>query len=204
MNYLVLDLEMTGDDPSWHEIIQIGACLFDSEWNELGRYLQNVYPENEESFSMPSYKVHGLSLEDLDDAPMLHDVLPEFENWIIKTAAKGARVQDWQREGYLKGIQIVGQGIANDINFLRTAYRNIHLNWNFSYKSLDLQNLSFFLFEILRHNGQQTPRSLSLQSVAQFFGRERESDIHNALEDAALTGFCIKSVLDYAKRLKLS
>ena len=83
MPFLVLDLEMTGGDPGWHEIIQIGAVLYDDNWKELGQYLTNVYPENEESVSDYAEKIHGLSLIDLDDAPMMHDVLPLFEDWII-------------------------------------------------------------------------------------------------------------------------
>ncbi len=51
MPYLVLDLEMTGPDPGWNEIIQIGAVLFDDNWQLLGTYLHNVFPEDEESFT---------------------------------------------------------------------------------------------------------------------------------------------------------
>ena len=81
--YLVLDLEMTGDDPGWHEIIQIGAVMFDDNWNKLGTFLSNVYPENEESFSIPSAAVHGLTLEILEDAPMIYDVIEEFDENLL-------------------------------------------------------------------------------------------------------------------------
>jgi len=58
MHYLSLDLEMTGLEPGWHEIIQIGACLYNEQWEEQGRFLQNVYPQNEESYSLPALDVH--------------------------------------------------------------------------------------------------------------------------------------------------
>ncbi|MCH2042969.1 MAG: 3'-5' exonuclease [Saprospiraceae bacterium] len=203
MAYLVIDLEMTGGDPSWHEIIQIGACLFDHNWELKGKYLQNVYPENEESFSMPAYEVHGLSLDELNDAPMMYDVLPAFENWIIETLAGHKNVPEWDRAKYLKRVRICGQSILGDVNFLQFAYRHEKMKWPFSYKLLDLLNLSFFLFKILRANDQATPKSQSLDAVSEFFGYERTSDIHNAQEDALLTGYCLRDVMAYCEKLEL-
>jgi DNA polymerase-3 subunit epsilon len=66
-----------------------------------------------------------------------------------------------------------------------------------------LYQLSLFLFKILEANGKSTPKSLSLGAVAEYFGFERKEDIHNALEDAELTGKCLKEVLGYAEKLKL-
>ena len=51
MPYLVVDLEMSGPEPGYHEIIQIGAVLLNDNWVELGTYLSNVYPENEEALT---------------------------------------------------------------------------------------------------------------------------------------------------------
>ena len=60
MPYLVVDLEMSGPEPGYHEIIQIGAVLLNDNWVELGTFLTNVYPENEEAFTASAEKVHGL------------------------------------------------------------------------------------------------------------------------------------------------
>ncbi|GAB4408544.1 MAG: hypothetical protein OHK0053_35310 [Microscillaceae bacterium] len=202
--YLVLDLEMTGFEPGWHEIIQIGACLFDENWQEKGRYLQNVYPENEEAFSLYAEKVHGLSQADLDDAPMMHEVIPELEEWILEKLGWRGRFED--RHTYFRkfrDILLCGQGVVNDINFLKFAYRQEKIDWPFSYRMLDLQSLSFLLFRILEANGQTVPRSFGLDAVAAFFGYEREGQEHNALEDAVITSQCLKSVLAYTQKLKL-
>lgn len=204
MHYLVLDLEMTGPEPGWNEIIQIGACLYDENWNELGQYLSNVYPENEESFSSYAEKVHNLSLADLDDAPMIYDVLPAFEAWILETAGmREDRLSAEQRRRFLRDVIICGQSVINDINFLRFAYRHEKLEWPYSHKLIDLHTLSFFLFQILERNGVQVPRSLSLKAVAAFFGFEREGEHHNALEDAVITAKCLKQVMAYSQRLQL-
>jgi DNA polymerase III subunit epsilon len=201
--YLVIDLEMTGDDPGWHEIIQIGAVMFDDNWNKLGTFLSNVYPENEESFSIPSAAVHGLTLEILEDAPMIYDVIESFEKWACDTAMGHNKWKEDQKAGILKNIVLCGQSVYHDINFLRYAYRSEHQDWPFSYKNIDLYQLSLFLFKILEANGKTVPKSLSLGAVAEYFGFERAEDTHNALEDSELTGKCLKKVLGFAERLKL-
>jgi DNA polymerase-3 subunit epsilon len=194
MAFLVLDIEMTGPEPGWNEIIQIGAELFDDEWRSLGTYLQNVYPENEEAFTAKSEEVHGLSLDDLEEAPMIYDVIPEFEKWIKKLN---------MNKPNLSNVVICGQSVINDINFLRYAYRNEKLNWPFSNKSIDLHTVSYLFFQILSKNGRTTPRSLSLGSVATYFGFEREEETHNALEDAQLTAKCFKEFFKLINKTKL-
>lgn len=193
MPFLVLDIEMTGPEPGWNEIIQIGAELFNDQWVSLGTYLQNVYPENEEAFSVKSEEVHGLSLADLEDAPMIYEVIPEFEKWIRSKGGSSTRLSD---------VVICGQSVIYDINFLRFAYRHEKMKWPFSNKMLDLHTVSYLFFKILEKNGRSVPRSLSLGAVSGFFGFEREDETHNALEDAQLTARCFKEffkLIDYVK-----
>jgi DNA polymerase III subunit epsilon len=195
MSFLVLDLEMSGPEPGWNEIIQIGAQLFDDQWRSLGTYLQNVYPENEEAFTAGAEQVHGLSLSDLDDAPMIYDVLPAFEAWIKKLNPGKPN---------LTSVIVCGQSVIYDINFLREAYRNEKLKWPFSNKMIDLHTVSYLFFQILAKNGKSTPRSLSLASVSSFFGFEREEETHNALEDAQLTAKCFIEFFKLIDKCKLA
>jgi len=204
MKYLVMDLEMTGLEPGWHEIIQIGAALYDEDWQELGRYLTNVYPENEESYSLPALEVHGLTMEELDDAPMINEVLPEFEEWILTT--QGLRVKGLdgrQRMNALQSTLICGQSVINDINFLKFAYREEHLKWPFSYTLVDLHTLSFYLFPVMETAGMKPPQKRSLEAIAAFFGYQRESEEHNALEDAVLTAQCLRELFQLRKSLQI-
>ncbi|MFN8354352.1 MAG: 3'-5' exonuclease [Spirosomataceae bacterium] len=203
MPFLVIDLEMTGTEPGWHEIIQLGAVLYDDNWEEKGRYLTNIYPENEESFSQSAQQVHGLTLDELDDAPMIYDVLPAFENWVMEQLGfRNVNLLD--KSPYLRTTIVCGQSVINDINFLKFAYREEKMKYPFSNVLLDLHTLSYFVFDVLKQNGRKTPRSLSLKAIAEHFGFEREGDTHNALEDAVLTGMCIKEVMKLGKRLKLT
>ncbi|GLU52309.1 3'-5' exonuclease [Dyadobacter frigoris] len=194
MPFLVLDIEMTGPEPGWNEIIQIGAEFFDDQWHSMGTYLQNVYPENEEAFTAKSEEVHGLSIDDLEDAPMMFDVIPEFEKWIKKLNSGKPN---------LSNVIICGQSVVYDINFLRFAYRNEKINWPFSNKQIDLHTVSYLFFKILEKNGQSVPRSLSLGSVSGYFGFEREDETHNALEDAQLTARCFKEFFKLIDKVKL-
>ncbi len=193
MAFLVLDIEMTGPEPGWNEIIQLGAELFDDRWNSLGTYLQNVYPENEEAFTAGAEEVHGLSLADLEDAPMIYDVIPEFEKW-IKAKNGGAP---------LSKVIICGQSVIYDINFLRFAYRNEKMNWPYNNKMLDLHTVSYLYFMMLEKNGHTAPGSLSLGMVSKFFGFDREEETHNALEDAQLTAKCLKAIFEKLGEVKI-
>lgn len=203
MPYLVLDLEMTGPEPDYNEIIQIGAVLFDDSWAEKGQYLTNVYPENKEGFSSSSEKIHNLSLADLEDAPMVYDVLPELEEWIC--AQLGIRVPKGQtdRTPFLRDVIICGQSVINDINFLKEAYRYEKLKWPYSRVLLDLHTLGYFTFRVLKANHQKTPDRLSLTAIANHFGFAREDGFHNALEDAVLTAKCLKEVFRLGERMKI-
>lgn len=194
MPYLVLDLEMTGPEPDYNEIIQIGAEIYNDNWEKKGEYLSNVYPENEDAFSTHSENIHGISFDELDEAPMMYDVLPEFEAWIRKSLYMKA-------DEPLKKIIICGQSIINDINFLSYAYKKEKLPWPYSYQLLDLHSLSYFAFMILSKNGINTPKGLSLAKVAQYFGFERESETHNALEDAKLTAKCFKAFFELTDKM---
>jgi DNA polymerase-3 subunit epsilon len=196
--YLVLDLEMTGPDPEWNEIVQIGAVLCNSNWKELGRFITNVYPENKQAFSSASEKIHDLSLADLENAPILFDALENFEKWILKSL----NINEFQKENTFRDIIISGQSVMYDINFLRAGYNKQKMKWLFSHTQLDLHTLSWFLFKILEESGFETPRSRSLGSIAAFFELEREGITHNALEDAVLTKDCLAGVLSYVPYLK--
>lgn len=200
---IILDLEMTGPEPGWNEIIQIGAIFTDGQFNELGAFSTLVFPENKESFSMLSGEIHGISQYDLQDAPQLHEAIELFEEWILEMLRSKTTAINPSRNDLRKCV-ICGQSIMYDINFLRYAYKQIKSDYPFSNTTLDLHNLSYFLFKILEKNRVPVPKSRSLNAVAEYFGFERESDEHDALEDARLTALCMKEVMSYASKLQLA
>ncbi len=202
MEYLVIDLEMSGDDPGYHDVIEIGAVAYSEDWAELGRYQTYIYPENEEAFSKPSEAVHGISLQQLKDAPVLDDVLPEFEAWILGLRHK--KPDPFDNSRLLRHTMIAGLGIVNDFAFLKAAYGIINRKWPFSYRMYDMQSLTHALFPIFQAAGEPMPQRQSLTAIAAFFGLERETDEHNALEDAVLTGRCFIALNKMMARLTVS
>ncbi|GAB4196594.1 MAG: hypothetical protein OHK0057_10520 [Thermoflexibacter sp.] len=200
MYYLIFDVETTGLEVGYHEIIQLGACLYDAKWNQISTFLTNVYPEHKDRFSIPASKVHELSIYDLDEAPQLHEALESFEDWVLKNINGGRQ----NGRSTLRNVMLCGQSVTTDINFLKTAYNQQHISWEFSYRVIDLFVLSNYFFSILRFNNISTPKSLSLGAVAEYFGFERETEVHNALEDAILTAKCLKIIMLNAKKFQIS
>ncbi len=197
MPYLVFDLEMSGSESDYHDIIEIGAVLCDNSWKKLSEFESLVYPDNPEAFSKISEDVHGISLEDLEDAPVAYDVIEDFENWIRKTLKK-------EKRDPLYDIILCGQSVINDINFLNKKYSELNINWPFSAKMIDLLTITFIFYEIFDANNIKRPRSMSLKSVSEFFNVQREDGIHTALEDAEITYFCLKEYMNLAKSLKMN
>jgi len=195
MPYLILDLEMTGTEAGYNEIIQIGAVLANDNWFELSNFDSLVYPENKNSVSKYSEAIHGISLDDLEDAPSAYEVLENFENWVRKSLKR-------QEDQPINDIIICGQSVINDVNFLRVKYSELNLTWPFSLKIIDLLSLSFIFYQIFDANGIRRSKSYSLNAVAEFFSFSREDSTHNALEDAILTYKCFKEYIKIARSIK--
>lgn len=193
MYYLVFDLEMSGGEPGWHEIIQIGAILYDENWNFLGDYLCNVCPENKEAFSRPAEEIHDLTWDELQNELLIDEVLEDFEDWMLETMFANSE-QERQRRA-LRNVVLCGQSVVNDIMFLKFAYKDCRMEWPFSYTQFDLFTLTFLVFRVLRKSGVSVPKSRSLGSVAEWLGFERETTTHNALEDAEITAKCFKALM---------
>lgn len=196
MPYLIFDLEMSGGEVGFNEIIQIGAVLADDNWKIISEFESLVYPENEEAYTKGAEEVHGISIDDLEDAPMAFDVLESFELWIRKSLKKRSD-QD------LTDIIVCGQSVINDVNFLQQKHNELNLKWPFSFKLIDLMSLSFMFYQIFDHNKIPRPKSYSLKAVSEYFKLERENDTHNALEDAKLTYFCFKKYMELMVEIKL-
>lgn len=196
MPYLILDLEMTGGETGYHDVIQIGAVLANDDWKTLSEFQSLVYPAHEENFTSAAEEVHGISMADLEAAPMPYELLENFETWIRKQLKRQASVS-------LTDIVVCGQSVINDINFLDQMYADQNLEWPFSYRLVDLMSLSVVFYQIFDANKMQRPKSYSLKAVSAFFGLQREDVTHNALEDARLTYQCFKKYFELIPKLKL-
>lgn len=196
MPFLILDLEMTGSEPGYHDIIQIGAVLTDNSWQKISEFETLVYPNDEDTISVYAEEVHGISIVDLKDAPMSHEALELMEQWLRKSLNR-------KENGRLNDIVLCGQSVVNDINFLKEEYSYLNMPWPYSHKMLDLLSFSFLFKRILKQNGIQEPKGQSLKAVAEFFDLSRDQAEHNALEDAQLTYKCFEEYLNLADKIQL-
>lgn len=194
--YLVLDVETTGSEIGFHEIIQLGAVAVDEKFEQFSTFFSNVCPVYENRFSKEAQKIHFLSMIDLENAPPMYEVIPKFEKWIIDSFKLKNRKE-------LRKIVLVGQSVYYDIAFLQHAYRYNNISYPFSHKILDLKIIAFFYFKILENNNIEVPKSLSLESIANYFNLKRSSNIHNALEDAILTFKCLSIIFNESKKFKI-
>lgn len=194
--FLCVDLEMSGGIPGVHDIIQIGAVLLNENFEEISSFESLIFPENEEDFDPDSKKVHGIARFELDDAPSLEETLDDLEYWLQEEGGYTSRKA-------MQSLKICGQGINNDISFLKASYHTIKLSWPFAYQFLDLQDMTFMLGEILKANETPHPDRLNLNSIADFFGMERDGSKHDALEDARITARCLEALMQHAKKLRV-
>lgn len=194
--YLCVDLEMSGGIPGVHDIIQIGAVLLNEDFEELSSFDTLIFPENEEDFDPGSSRVHGISRFELNDAPSLDETLEDLEDWLADEAGYSSRKA-------MRGLKICGQGINNDISFLKASYHTINLSWPFAYQFLDLQDMTFMYAHMLKKNDKPAPDKLNLNSIGDFFGVERERNKHDALEDARLTAKCFAELMSRVGEIEL-
>ena len=157
---------MSGSEVGYHDVIQIGAILASDNWVELSRYESLIYPDNEESFNEYSDDIHGITMEDLQDAPMSYEVIEEFEAWVRKSLKRNDTAP-------LHDVTICGQSIINDINFLKYAYENQNLEWSFSYRLQAVAEYFGFFRKEKNHNALEDAE-LTYLCFKEYFSRARK------------------------------
>jgi len=127
-NYVVLDLETTGFDPAFDEIIEVAAIKY-SNREKISEFTTLVKPENKINEYIT--ELTGITNEMVKDAPKIKKVLPELMS-------------------FLSDSVIIGHNANFDINFL---YDNNMLCFNepFTNSFIDTMRISRRLFRDIRH-----------------------------------------------------
>ncbi len=128
-DYTLLDLETTGLDPTWNEIIEIGAIRVRNH-NIVDSFSQLVKPSAPIDDFIST--LTGITNEMVADAPTVEDVLPTFFEFVGNDV-------------------VVGHNVNFDINFL---YDNCvkFLSHGFTNDYVDTMRLSRRLFPEERHH----------------------------------------------------
>lgn len=127
--YTVVDLETTGLDPQWNDIIEFGAMHVENGI-VLDRYTALVNP----GYKIDDFitELTGITNEMLASAPVVADVLSEFLDFV------GTSV-------------VVGHNVNFDINFIYDTCTRV-LNKSFSNDFIDTMRLSRRLFPQEHHH----------------------------------------------------
>lgn len=158
MKYAIIDLETTGLNPYKHEIIEIGARLFDSDNIDVVIDINiRVKPEHPERGEAKAYEVNGYNPVDWAEAESIEAVLKRCN-------------------GDFFGRIFMSYNVTFDWGFMAHAYQSLGLRDPFHYHRLDLMTLAW---------SAMPPGSfISLKSACQHFGIEPEPGVHRALNGA--------------------
>ncbi len=175
-NILVIDVETTGLDPSRHACIEIGAVMLDKSLRPKQEFSSLIVPWDGAEIIEAAMKVNQISVEQLDRAPLLDEVVKQFHETFRPDEAAPL---------------LAGWNVWFDAHFLRDLYQRTQRAWPFTYRLLDVQSIVSF---------HSMLADLSQEKAIETFLNERQA--HRALADAQHTARLLRLMAErYAKDL---
>ncbi len=167
-NYVVIDIETTGFDPNYDEIIEISAIKVEKN-DIIDSFTTLINPKDK----IDSYieQLTGISNDMLSGAPILEDILKDFDSFIGNSI-------------------IVGHNVNFDINFLYDNYMQI-LGKPLKNNFVDTLRLARKLLPGLKHH--------RLDDLTEYFNRTNR-DYHRALNDCELTNQIFNDLKEMLKK----
>ncbi len=167
--YIVYDVETTGANVRRDELVEIGALVYENRRPAAEPFRALIRPHRA-YIPKSATRVHGISYEDVKDAPTIEQVLPEFLD-------------------YVKNETLVGHNIARfDNRFLDKACGE-HLGHGFYPLFIDTLRLARRLLPEQRH--------YALEQLAQTLGLHKGPIRHRALDDLRVTADLFYLLTDY-------
>lgn len=180
-----IDVETTGTQPYWHEIVQISAVALDADLTprkDLMPFDVFLCPDHPERVDPDAMKVTGLSLKKL----MLEGHSPDkavdmFERWVERLEL-GQTV--W---GTPKRIMPLAHNWGFDKPFIQDWLGHALFNELFDSRCRDTMIISLFLNDYAAFQAETVPYSKNkLSWLASKLGVEHEG-AHNSLVDCLIT-----------------
>jgi len=168
-HWLIIDLEATTEEGGWPvedmEIIEIGASLVAPDGHELEHFQRFIRPQRRPVLTSFCRELTRITQAQVDSAPPLGQVWPQFERWL-----------------QLHLPNLAGWGSWGDYD-----RRQLQLEWQ-------RHDLRSCLQDIPHHNlkqrfaqSRQLKRAVGLQGALQLTGLQFQGQQHRALEDARNT-----------------
>lgn len=155
---ILTDLETTGLDAQYHEIIEIAAIVFDSHTLEIeGTFESKVYPSLPERIDAKAQAVNGYNAEEWKSNARL-----------LETALKMYNIM-------AKDCVFMSFNSPFDISFLDAAYKKINTKAAYRWYPLCLRSIAW---QMMPHTGMF---KWSMKEVCEKLGIPPEPDQHRAL-----------------------
>lgn len=165
VDYVSIDIETTGLDTSWCEIIELAAIAV-KDGATVGTFQELVKPDE---LPIPEFieNLTGITSAMLENARTIDDVLPDFLTFVGNKP-------------------VVGQNVTFDIRFIDSYAQDMGFG-EFKPNACDTMRISRVLFPEMQHhrlkdNVEQCARIAS--------GKPEFGDAHRALADAEMTSWC--------------
>ena len=177
-NIICLDIETTDVDMRLGSVIQIGAILLTSEFEEIDSFTTFIQPLDSYR-NQSAMNVNKISEDSLIHAPTLQEALEMFETFVLQE-----KVVNKEK------IILAAWGNYFDVPFLKQQYVKIKRKWPFGYKSLDLKTLAIWEF-----GKRDIPMGSGLIKSVQLLNMEFEGQHHDALADIKNSINVLKKIL---------
>lgn len=154
---IIADVETTGLDPRYHEIVDIGAIKVDSNLNELGRFDLKVRPLFIERAEPEALAINRYNAEEWADAASYFQAAGAFSSF----SAEGV---------------LAAWNITFEYNFLDQMFRDTRVQNKMDYHRIDLPSIVWARYP-------RIPK-LSLDAVGAIFGLAPEQKPHRGIRGA--------------------
>ena len=175
---IVIDIESTGNDPSIHALVSIGAVDLKNSsrkfYGECKIWQGACVWEGDGKYYKNALEVNGFTLEQITDSKKLSlkQLLKRFFKWVEKC----------------ENITLIAQNPFFDTAFLKDSAKRVGLKYPFGDRTIDLHAVACAVLLQKRYNPplKDHKSDLNTTKILNFVGLSKEPEPHNALTGAIM------------------
>lgn len=180
-----IDVETTGRDPGWNEVIQVAVVPLDCNIKPAeSPFYMNIRPDHPERMAPEAIDTHGITLE-------------ELENWPSKQAVAEQLWEWFQKLNLVPGKRLIplAHNCQFDVPFIQSWLGLDQFYEVFGYPTRDTQSLITGMQDKAAFKGSPIPfNRASLSEACKAVGVQLDG-AHDALADALATAALYRALL---------